>query len=114
MEQTPAHTSRPHAASPISGVGLGLRWAFLDALLDGAELDEARFLEISPENYMRRGGYFPAALEEICDRYPIMTHGLMMNIGSPDGPRRDYLDELRLFLDHVGAGRHSDHLCWNG
>ena len=51
----------------LSGVGLGLRWDFLEEVLDGPELDVA-FFEVSPENYMRRGGWYPAALERIRDR----------------------------------------------
>ncbi len=38
---------------PVSGVGLGLRWDFIDELLETEEsLD---FVEISPENYMGAG-----------------------------------------------------------
>ncbi len=38
------------------GVGLGLRWDFLDEVIEGPALDVA-FWEVSPENHMRRGGY---------------------------------------------------------
>ena len=39
----------------ITGVGLGLRWEFLDEVLESApeQLQAVRFFEISPENYMR-------------------------------------------------------------
>src|ERR1700755_2417208 len=52
-----------------NGVGLGLRWEFLEEVLDGPVLDLA-FFEVSPENYMRRGGYYPAALERGGRRVP--------------------------------------------
>ena len=49
----------------VRGVGLGLRWDFLDELVDrsseGARV-RADFLEVSPENYMRRGGAKPSVL----------------------------------------------------
>jgi len=38
-------------------VGLGLRWEFLDDVLDlERRPDAVDFFEVSPENYMRRGG----------------------------------------------------------
>jgi uncharacterized protein (UPF0276 family) len=71
------------------------------------------FFEVSPENYMRRGGYFPAALHRVAQKRPLLTHGLMLGVG---GARldRDYLTRLRAFLDELGVDRHSDHLCWVG
>ena len=48
----------PRSAVP-TGVGLGLRWAFLDEVAEGGAPASLRFFEISPENYMRRGGSIP-------------------------------------------------------
>lgn len=97
-----------------TGIGLGLRWAFLDEAL-AAPVDPAlAFFEISPENYMRRGGYFAAALAEMAGRRPLLTHGLMLNVGAATGLDPDYLAELRRFLDELGVVEHTDHLCWTG
>ncbi|MCY1006101.1 DUF692 family protein [Nannocystis pusilla] len=97
-----------------TGIGLGLRWAFLDEAL-AAPVDPAiAFFEISPENYMRRGGYFPAALATIAERRPLLTHGLMLNVGAATGLDDAYLAELRAFLDALGVAEHTDHLCWTG
>ncbi|MCY1068310.1 DUF692 family protein [Nannocystis sp. RBIL2] len=97
-----------------TGIGLGLRWAFLDEAL-AAPVDPAlAFFEISPENYMRRGGYFPAALATIAERRPLLTHGLMLNVGAATGLDDVYLSELRAFLDALGVAEHTDHLCWTG
>lgn len=104
----------------IEGVGLGLRWSFLDDVLeDDPEAADARlasiaFLEISPENYMRRGGYMPAALERVGERYRLLTHGLTLSIGGTDPFDADYLRELRAHVERVGAPFHSDHLCASG
>ncbi|WAS98953.1 multinuclear nonheme iron-dependent oxidase [Nannocystis punicea] len=97
-----------------TGIGLGLRWDFLDEAL-AAPVDPAlAFFEISPENYMRRGGYFPAALETIAERRPLLTHGLMLNVGAATGLDDAYLAELRSFLDALRVAEHTDHLCWTG
>lgn len=96
------------------GVGLGLRWSMLDEVLDASTHLPVDFFEVSPENYMRRGGYFPEALQEVAEHYKIRSHGLMMNLGGPEPLRAGYLQELKRFLDELGVDEHSDHLCWTG
>lgn len=104
-----------NAESPmIHGVGLGLRWAFLSDVLEGAADDAVAFFEVSPENYMRRGGYFPEALERVAEKHPMTTHGLMMSIGSTDPYDHRYFDELRRFVGRFGGAWHSDHLTFSG
>ncbi|MFW5739133.1 MAG: DUF692 domain-containing protein [Myxococcota bacterium] len=104
------NASRQH----IEGVGLGLRWSFLSEVLEGAADGAVSFFEVSPENYMRRGGYFPEALERVADKHPIITHGLMMSIGSTDTYDDRYFEELRRFLSRFGGPWHSDHLTFSG
>jgi uncharacterized protein (UPF0276 family) len=94
-----------------TGVGLGLRWEFIDELLHRLP-DGIDFLEVSPENYMRRGGYYPAALAYARDRYPLVTHGLTLSIGGDDPFDDSYLRELRDFIEISGSPWHSDHLCF--
>jgi uncharacterized protein (UPF0276 family) len=95
----------------ITGVGLGLRWEFIDEIL--ARAPALDFVEISPENYMGRGGYYDAALDRASGLWPIVTHGLTMSLGGTDPLREDYLAELRAFLDRVESPWHSDHLCFS-
>ena len=98
----------------IGGVGLGLRWEFLDELLEReangvpAGVD---FLEIAPENYLKRGGRYAEALDTLAARYSIVTHGLTLSLGGPDALDATYLADLRGFLGAVGTPWHSDHLC---
>ena len=95
----------------IHGVGLGLRWDFVDELLE--KKPHLDFVEISPENYMGRGGYFDEALDRARELWPIVTHGLTMSIGGVDPLRDDYLTGLASFLDRVKSPWHSDHLCFS-
>ena len=81
-------------------------------MLDGPKLPVA-FFEVSPENYMRRGGWYPAALERVRDRYRIVTHGLTMSLGSVDPPSDGYLSELDAELRRMRTPWHSDHLCFS-
>lgn len=100
------------ASTDPTGVGLGLRWEFLDEVLHGPDVDVA-FFEVSPENYMRRGGFYPAALEALRDRYCLITHGLTLSVGAIDPPSGDYLAELTNEVRRVGSPWHSDHLCFS-
>lgn len=99
-----------------SGVGLGLRWELLNDVLDADEqrLSPIRFFEISPENYMRRGGHFPRSLARIAERHCLTTHGLMMSLGSTDPFDLSYFEELKRFLDRFNGQWHSDHLSFSG
>jgi uncharacterized protein (UPF0276 family) len=97
--------------SEVNGVGLGLRWDFVDELLETKPALD--FVEISPENYMGRGGYYDEALERARELWPIVTHGLTMSIGGVDPLREEYLTELAAFLDRVKSPWHSDHLCFS-
>jgi uncharacterized protein (UPF0276 family) len=104
-------TAQGSARAP-GGIGLGLRWDFLEEALDAPELGVA-FFEVSPENYLGRGGYYPAALERIAARYPIVTHGLTLSIGAVDEPDRRYLSELKQEVTRLKSPWHSDHLCFS-
>jgi len=111
---TPSSSDLPErpARPKLSGVGLGLRWEFLEEVLDGPECPVA-FFEVSPENYLGRGGYYPSALERIRERYPIVTHGLTLSIGGIREPDRAYLNALRAELTRLEPPWHSDHLCFS-
>ncbi|MEX1361872.1 MAG: DUF692 domain-containing protein [Nannocystaceae bacterium] len=97
-----------------TGIGLGLRARFIDKVDAGDAEGKLAFLELSPENYMHRGGRSPARLARIAERFPIITHGLMMSLGGPDPFEDEYFAFLREFLDRYDPPWHSDHVCWSG
>ncbi len=101
-----------------TGVGLGLRGIFTPQVDAGEADGRVPFFEISPENYMHRGGAWPARLARIAERFPIVTHGLAMSLGGLEPFDPDYFALLRDFVDRFDPrGRqrwHSDHLCFCG
>jgi uncharacterized protein (UPF0276 family) len=112
MADQPQRDATERSSRPaLGGVGLGLRWDFLEEVLDGPRANVA-FFEVSPENYLGRGGYYPAALERIAERYPIVTHGLTLSIGALDEPDPAYLRALKRELERLNPPWHSDHLCF--
>lgn len=105
---------RLHDRATPTGVGLGLRGALSDAIHAGEAAGKLAFLEVSPENYMRRGGRAVRQFEELSERFPIITHGLMLSLGARDPFDADYLHELRSFVARRPGSWHSDHLCFSG
>lgn len=113
---------RFHDANTPTGVGLGLRAEFLadiDAALrrddDGPPLHERlAFVEVCPENYMHRGGRNRRLFEQITERLPSITHGVMLSLGSLDPFDDEYVSRLREFLADQPGTWHSDHLCFSG
>lgn len=99
---------------PPTGVGLGLRAKFLHEVVRGDADGKVAFLEVAPENYMHRGGRSPKRLGTLAERFPIITHGLMMSLGGTDPFRDEYMAELKSFLDRYDPPWHSDHVCWSG
>jgi uncharacterized protein (UPF0276 family) len=112
----PSIRDRLHDPRTPTGVGLGLRAEFLTLANAGTADGGVAFFEISPENYMRRGGPVVRKFEEIAARMPIISHGLMMSLGALDPFDEDYFKQLRAFLDrhgHILPNWHSDHLCFS-
>jgi uncharacterized protein (UPF0276 family) len=110
----------PTGSAPIEPgrVGLGLRWEHLEDVLAAigaaGRVEGVDVFEICPENYARRGGYIPEALEAVRASVPVLCHGLTLDVGglAPFDPA--FLAELRGFLRHVRAPLFSEHLCVSG
>jgi len=100
----------------VQGVGLGLRYALVDELLEreaAGRVPAIRWLECHPENYMRRGGRWPKNLQRCRERWPFATHGLAMSLGGVDPLDTRYLATLSTFLRDLEVPWHSDHLCFS-
>ncbi len=94
------------------GIGLGLRTVhYADVLGKQPKVD---WFEVLSENYMHTGGRPVHVLEEVAARYPVVMHGVSMNIGSTDPLDRAYLRELKSLQQRCGARWISDHICWTG
>lgn len=100
-------TKRPR----IAGAGLGLRRALLEPL---AEQHPATvgFLEVAPENWMRVGGRLGRQFRALTERYPFVTHGLSLSIGSPAPLDEDFVREIKRFLDRHGIADYTEHLSY--
>jgi uncharacterized protein (UPF0276 family) len=97
---------------PNLGFGLGLRSEhYLDFIEEHQPVD---WLEILSENYMIAGGKPLYYLDKICERYPVVMHGVSLSIGSVDPLNQTYLNDLKTLTQRVQPKWISDHLCWTG
>lgn len=95
---------------PKLGVGIGLRRAWFETLpLTTRRLD---WLEFVPENYMSYGGRAAQILDVCRERWPLVAHGVNLNLGGTAPLDEVYLRHLKEILDRVDSPWFSDHLCW--
>lgn len=93
------------------GAGLGLRRALLGPLqsMDQGAVD---FMEVAPENWIGVGGRFGRQFRQLAERYPIVFHGLSLDIGGPDPIDFELVKSVRGLMDEVGAPLYSEHLTY--
>ena len=108
----PETRNRNRWGLPDLGIGVGLRTVHYPHIL--AQKPEVDFFEILSENYMDTGGRPLWVLDQVAERYPIVLHGVSMNIGSTDPLDRDHLSKLKSLATRTRAAWVSDHLCWTG
>ncbi|TXH03069.1 MAG: DUF692 domain-containing protein [Nevskiaceae bacterium] len=95
----------------VRGAGLGLRRALTGPLADVAP-GEIGFLEATPENWMEIGGSFAKTFRSFTERFPFVTHGLSLSIGSPAPLDEDFVRRIRKFLDLHGIRDYTEHLTY--
>lgn len=100
------------SSAPPTGIGLGLRADFMAAIAEGAADGVVAFLEVTPENYIQRGGPALARLARIAERHRFLAHGVSMSLGGVDPYDPVFFAELRRFLDRHPGPWYSDHLCF--
>ena len=97
---------------PFLGFGLGLRPQHYREILDGTPAID--WFEVISENYMVEGGQPLHMLDRICERYPVVMHGVSLSIASTAPLDLDYLAALKKLAARVNPKWISDHLCWTG
>lgn len=97
----------------IAGFGVGLRSEHYAAFESEAQ-KRVDWLEILSENYMVPGGAPLWHLDRIRRDYPMVMHGVSLNIGGAAPLDLDYLRDLKTLVQRVQPGWVSDHLCWTG
>ena len=95
----------------VQGAGLGLRRSLLDSLA-GLSTSDVNFMEVAPENWIGVGGRFAHKFRSFTERFPFVTHGLSLSIGSPAPLDVDLLKNIKQFLDEHNIALYSEHLSY--
>ena len=101
----------PERDTEFRGAGLGLRRALLGPLLsmDQGAVD---FMEVAPENWIGVGGRFGKQFLQLAERYPLVLHGLSLDIGGPDPIDTDLVQSVRGLMDDLNVPLYSEHLTY--
>jgi len=97
---------------PDLGFGIGLRTVHYDYIL--SESPKVDWFEIISENFLDSKGRALYILEQIAEKYTVVTHGVSMSIGSTDPLNIEYLHKLKKLADKLNTPWITDHLCWTG
>lgn len=96
---------------PVHGAGLGLRRSIMDPLADPFP-SEVQFMEVAPENWIGVGGRYGKKFREFTERYPFVTHGLSLSLGSPSPLDEAFLHRLKRFIKQHDIKLYSEHLSY--
>ncbi|QRK05117.1 DUF692 domain-containing protein [Archangium violaceum] len=105
----PVSYARRHGLKPL-GAGVGLRREFYAQLPETSRALD--WVEIIPENFLTLGGRPQRVLDACTERWPVLPHGVALNIGGPEPLDEDYLSRLKALVERVDAPFFSDHLCY--
>tara|TARA_R110002049_G_scaffold134756_10_gene294314 strand:+ start:2461 stop:3246 length:786 start_codon:yes stop_codon:yes gene_type:complete len=70
------------------------------------------FLEAAPENWIGVGGRYGKQFRAMAERYPIVLHGLSLNIGGPDPIDTDLVKAVRALMGDIDVPLYSEHLTY--
>ena len=110
--QGSARAARLEADVQGNCVGLGLRRELIGELNESTTA--LSFLELAPENWLAMGGRSARQLGEIAERYPLLCHGLSLDIGGPRPLDETLLQRIRGFMHQYGVRLYTEHLSWCG
>lgn len=70
------------------------------------------FMEAAPENWIGVGGRFGRQFRALAERYPLVLHGLSLDIGGPDPLDTDLVSAIRQLMDELDVPIYSEHLTY--
>jgi uncharacterized protein (UPF0276 family) len=70
------------------------------------------FMEVAPENWLGIGGALGRQFRAFSERYPMVLHGLSLNIGGPAPLDETFLQRLKEFIQQHQAPLYSEHLSY--
>lgn len=96
--------------SQILGAGIGFRYPHADDVLNNKP--KVGWFEILTENLWTPAKLHHDIVTNLRSNYPLVFHGIGMNLGSTSGVSDDYLLRLTELIQTYQPTWVSDHLCW--
>jgi len=90
--------------------GLGLRSEFIHEVYQNNF--KPSWFEVTPENWMQINIKHRKAFEQIVSDFKIVAHGVSLSIGSNTPLDKNYLQNLKTFLDDYEIQYYSEHLSF--
>lgn len=75
---------------------------------------DIEFFELLTENFLAAPPTVARNLARLRDRYPLVLHGVSLNLLGHAPLDEAYLDDVRRLAEYVDAPFVTDHLCWTG
>ena len=102
-----------HNKTTLTGAGLGLRRPLMGALAEASD-KVVEFMEVAPENWLGVGGALGRQFRTFSERYPMVLHGLSLNVGGPAPLDETFLYRLKSFMQEHQVPLYSEHLSYCG
>jgi uncharacterized protein (UPF0276 family) len=114
MAFSPEHAACLRRARGVApdALGLGLRVPHYEYVLEHAP--QVDYFEVISENFFGPAPTPLARLERVRSHYPVVLHGVGLNLLGHAPLDARYIDALARLADAVDAPFVSDHLCWTG
>jgi len=93
-------------------LGLGLRTPHYAHIFE--YWPDLGYFEIISENFLGASPVPRQKLHRVRERYPVVLHGVGMNLLGHAPLDERYLDDLARLADEIDAPFVTDHLCWTG
>ncbi len=97
---------------PRDAVGVGLRPVHYPFILE--HWPDLGFFEIISENFIAASPAASRHLAQVRARYPVVMHGVSLNLLGHAPLDDAYLDQVCRLADAIDAPFVTDHLCWTG
>lgn len=69
-------------------------------------------MEVAPENWIGVGGRLGKQFRQLTERYPVVLHGLSLDIGGPDPIDEDLVRSVRDLMGEMDVPLYSEHLSY--
>ena len=97
---------------PEGALGVGLRILHYPYIIE--HTPNVDYFEIVSENFLGPAHTPRQRLERVRQHYPVVLHGVGLNLLGTAALDEAYLEALCRLADEVGAPFVTDHLCWSG